>query len=130
MSFEHYLYALAAIRILIGLAPMVAIGPLSRLLGFPEAHNTPTSRLMARFFGVRDMGLGVLAIAALHGQASVLFVCLFNLGHDLFDTVWILTPLVRRQGIDRAAWSSLAFALGGAACWAFAAFWGLGPLWL
>ncbi len=58
-------------RIALGLAPFVAAGPASRLLGFPVAHDNPTARLMARMFGVRDIGLGVLAFYALaHPEAA------------------------------------------------------------
>src|SRR5262249_23083346 len=54
------IYAMAALRAAIGVAPFVAAGPVSRLLGFPAAQDTPTSRLMGRLFGVRDVALGAL----------------------------------------------------------------------
>ena len=40
-------------RIALGLAPFVAAGPSSRLLGFPASHDTATARLMGRFFVVK-----------------------------------------------------------------------------
>lgn len=57
-------------RIALGIAPFVAAGPASRTLGFPASHDNATSRLMGRLFGVRDVGLGVLALWALqHPEA-------------------------------------------------------------
>jgi hypothetical protein len=104
-------------RIALGLAPFVAAGPSSRLLGFPAAHDTATARLMARFFGVRDIGLGVLAFyAACHPEAAS-FLLLFNAFMDLGDLVAIAIPLVRRQGIDRAAVTSALFAATGGLGW-------------
>jgi hypothetical protein len=97
-------------RILLGLAPFVAAERSSALLGFPREHDNPTSRLMARFFGVRDVGLGVLVFWALQHPAVLGFVCLFNALTDFADLIAIAIPLVRRQGIDGAAWRSAAFA--------------------
>jgi hypothetical protein len=107
----------AAGRLAIGLAPFVAAGPAAAALGFPAAHDTPTARLMARLFGVRDAGLGVLALAAAAGTVPVGFAVLFNLGHDLADAVAAAVPLVGRHGIDRGALTSLGFALVGASAW-------------
>ena len=104
-------------RIALGLAPFVAAGPSSRLLGFPAAHDTPTARLMGRFFGVRDIGLGVLAFYAVAHPEAAPFIFLFNAFMDLGDLVSIAIPLVKRQGIDRAAVMSAGFALVGAICW-------------
>jgi hypothetical protein len=104
-------------RMAIGLAPFLAPGPGAALLGFPAAHDTPTSRLMARLFGVRDFGLGVLALAALHGEVELGFALLFNAAMDAGDVASIAIPLVRRQGIDQAAGLSLAVALPAALGW-------------
>ena len=104
-------------RIALGLAPFVAAGPASRLLGFPAKHDNPTARLMARFFGVRDIGLGVLAFYALWHPETAPFLFLFNAAMDAGDLVSISIPLVKRQGIDRAAiWSAL-MAAGGGVSW-------------
>ena len=104
-------------RIALGLAPFVAAGPSARLLGFPATHDTPTTRLMGRFFGVRDIGLGVLAFYALRHPETAPFLFLFNAFMDAGDLVSILIPLVRRQGIDRAAVLSALFALTGGTAW-------------
>lgn len=116
-SLTVVIYLAAAGRVLIGLGPIAAARPVARLLGFPDAHDNPTTRLMARLFGIRDIGLGALMLAALHGQASLGFALLFNAAHDVADAAAISVPLLRRQGIDRAAGLSLLFALGGCATW-------------
>lgn len=108
---------LALGRVAIGLAPIVAPRLTAALIGFPTSHDNPTSRLMGRLFGVRDIGLGVLVLAALHGHASLRFALLFNAAHDLGDAVAIAVPLLRRQGIDRAALISLALATLGGVSW-------------
>lgn len=107
-------------RIALGLAPFVAPEATSRLLGFPRAHDTPTARLMARFFGVRDIGLGVLAFYALRHPEAAGFLFLFNAAMDLGDLIATAVPLVRRQGIDRAALMSAGFAATGGVLWLLA----------
>jgi hypothetical protein len=111
------LIALGVGRILIGVAPFVAAGPSSRMLGFPAQHDNATARLMARFFGGRDIGLGVLVFFALRHPEILGFVLLFNAAMDFCDLVSISIPLLRRQGIDRAAIGSAAFALPASLAW-------------
>lgn len=48
--------AFAIGRILLGLAPFVAVTPLLRVFGIPKEEDTTTARLFARLFGVRDIG--------------------------------------------------------------------------
>lgn len=104
-------------RIALGLAPFVAPKSSSRLIGFPSSHDNPTARLMGRFFGVRDIGLGVLAFYALSHPEAAPFLFLFNAFMDFGDLVSIMIPLVKRQGIDRAALRSAAFAMTGGFAW-------------
>lgn len=87
------------------------------MMGFPKAHDTATARLMARLFGVRDVGLGVLVFYALLHPAALAFVLVFNALTDFGDLVAITIPLAKRQGIDRAAWRSAAFALPAGVSW-------------
>lgn len=104
-------------RIVLGLAPFIAAAPAARLVGFPAAHDTPTARLMGRFFGVRDIGLGVLALWALRTPEVLPFVLLFNAMMDAGDLVATGIPLIRRQGIDRGAALSAAMATIGGLGW-------------
>jgi hypothetical protein len=115
--FDLAVTALGLGRIAIGLAPFVAAGPSSRLLGFPARHDNPTARLMGRLFGVRDIGLGVLAFYAVRNPEAAPFVFLFNAFMDLGDLFAISIPLVKRQGIDRGALLSGVFAFGGGLSW-------------
>ncbi len=114
------LVAFAFGRLLIGLAPIVAASTTSRLLAFPSAHDNATARLMARWFGVRDIGLGALVVMFLGDASGLRKVLWLNLVTDLCDAAMIAVPLVRRQGIDRAALLCLVFACGGALSWTLA----------
>jgi hypothetical protein len=101
-------------RIALGLAPFVAAASASKLLGFPGHHDNPTARLMGRLFGVRDIGLGVLAFYAVRHPDTAPFLFLFNAAMDLGDLFAVTIPLIKRQGIDRgAALSGLCALLGG-----------------
>jgi len=117
MTLSTIIAAMGLGRIALGLAPFVAAGPASRLLGFPAAHDTATARLMGRFFGVRDIGLGVLAFYAIAHPEVAPFIFLFNAAMDAGDLIAIAIPLVRRQGIDRAAVLSALFAATGGLGW-------------
>jgi hypothetical protein len=117
MTAATYFTLLAAGRVLLGLLPVVAASATSRILGFPEAQDNPTARLMARLFGVRDIGLGALVLMNLLDPSGLRRALWLNLAMDLGDAVMISVPLVRRQGIDRAAGLCLLFALGGAVAW-------------
>jgi hypothetical protein len=107
----------ALIRIGLGLAPFVAAGATARLLGFPASHDTPTARLMGRFFGVRDIGLGVLALWSLSHPETLPFIALFQASMDFGDLIATSIPVLRSQGITRAALLSAMFAAGGGLSW-------------
>lgn len=123
MDLHTFLIALALGRFVLGLAPIVAPAQASRLLGFPAEHDNPTARLMARLFGVRDIGLGAIVLANLGDPDALRRALWLNLAMDLGDALMITIPLARRQGIDRAAALSLGFALGGGAAWSVALAW-------
>jgi hypothetical protein len=72
---------------------------------------------MGRFFGVRDVGLGALVFWSLAHPETLPFVLLFNALTDFGDLAAIVIPIVRRQGIDRAAFASAAFALPAGIGW-------------
>ena len=75
---HHVIFAMGIGRILLGLIPFFAAKKSAKILGFPDAHDTATTRLMARFFGVRDVGLGVLVFYALAHPVTLPFILLFN----------------------------------------------------
>ena len=72
---------------------------------------------MGRFFGVRDIGLGVLALWGLSNPAALPFVLLFNAVMDAGDLFATGIPLVKRQGIDRGALLSALMATIGGLSW-------------
>ncbi len=123
MTIEYLALAMAACRVLIGIAPIGFAGTTAKLLGIPEAHDNPSARLFARLFGVRDAALGVLVVAATQGVMPLSFAFLFNAAIDLGDACMIAIPLVRRDGIDRAAIPSLVLATSAACCWVGAWAW-------
>jgi hypothetical protein len=119
--FEIIVTAMGVCRVILGLAPFLAIRISSRLLGIPKEHDTPSARLMARLFGTRDVGLGVLVFWALQvSPTSLGFVLVFNAITDLGDLIAIAIPLLRRQGIDRLAWTSAGFAAPACIAWLIA----------
>ena len=118
--FDTVIAAMGLGRIAIGLAPFVAAGPASKLLGFPSSQDNPTARLMGRLFGVRDIGLGVLAFYAIKHPEAAPFLFLFNAFMDLGDFASAAVPLVKRQGIDRGAMMSALFAAIGGTGWLIA----------
>jgi hypothetical protein len=107
----------AAGRVAIGLAPLLAPGPASRLLGFPRAQDNPSARLMGGLFAVRDIALGVLTWQVRNDPALLRAACRVNAAIDASDMAVAAIPLVRRKGIDRAALSTAAFAFTGANVW-------------
>lgn len=107
----------AAGRVAVGLAPLLAPGPTSRLLGFPRAHDNPSARLMGRLFAVRDIALGVLTWQVRNDPVLLRQAFRINAAIDASDMTVAALPLVGRRGIDRAALSSAAFAFAGANVW-------------
>ena len=64
-----------------------------------------------------SLGLGVLAFYAVKHPETASFLFLFNASMDGGDLVSIAIPLVKRQGIDRAAALSALFAMTGGLAW-------------
>jgi hypothetical protein len=107
----------AAGRVVVGLAPLLAPGPTSRLLGFPRAHDNPSARLMGRLFAVRDIALGVLTWQVRDNRELLRHAFRINAAIDASDMTAGVFPLLGRRGIDRAALSTAAFAFTGANVW-------------
>ena len=118
-----YALGLSAGRTAIGLAPIVAYEQTYPLLGFPLEHDNPSAQLMARLFGVRDIGLGVVTMASTNDRTSLRRAFLFNAATDLADATMIAIPLIAHDEIDPAARRSMGFALGGCTMWLVGAWW-------
>ena len=107
----------AAGRVAIGAAALFAPVRTSRLLGFPQAHDSATARLMGRLFGVRDVALGLLVWRVREDPALSRVAFALNACVDAGDVAAATVPLARRSGIDRAALATIAFASTGASIW-------------
>lgn len=104
-------------RVALGLAPFVAVRLSTRVLGFPPQHDNPSPRLMARFFGVRDIGLGAVVFYSMAHPEVLAPVLFFNVAMDAGDIFSAAIPIVRRAGIDRGALTTGAFAFVGGSAW-------------
>jgi len=110
--------AMGAARLAVGASALLAPGRAARLVGFPNAHDNPTARVMGRFSGVRDLLLGALLVDASRSDAgSRARTISFNALVDVGDLATLAVHLVQRQGIARAALLSTLFALPGPAVW-------------
>jgi len=90
---------------------------MSRLLGFPHAHDNASARLMGRLFAVRDVTLGVLTWQVRDDPVLLRHAYRVNAAIDASDMTAAALPLLGRRGIDRAALSTAAFAFAGANVW-------------
>jgi hypothetical protein len=113
--------SMAAGRILIGAAALLAPGPTSRLLGFPTSQDSASARLMGRLFGVRDVALGVLVLRARRDPDFARFVYRLNACVDGGDAASMAVALIGREGIDRAALASSVPALSAMVGWSLLA---------
>lgn len=104
-------------RVALGATALFLPGPSSRLLGYPQDQNSPTARLMGRLFGVRDIALGALVWHIRDDPVHARYVYRLNAWVDAGDATAMAVAVIGRQGIDRAALSSAAFALSGATGW-------------
>ncbi|MBX3226543.1 MAG: hypothetical protein KIT84_32220 [Labilithrix sp.] len=116
MNLEVVVYAMGVGRILIGLAPIAAPRLTSKLLRFPEEHDNASARLMGRYFGIRDVGLGVLTFHFVGDVAALRWLFLFQAATDGADA-FATAPLLRDPKTRRAALACLTFALGGGSLW-------------
>lgn len=70
MEIRDGIRALAAVRTLVGVALLLAPGPLGRLW-IGEVADRPEVRVAIRGFGVREVGIGLGALSALRHDAPV-----------------------------------------------------------
>jgi hypothetical protein len=121
--------AIAALRLSLGVGSILAPGRTAALFGFAPEQQTPMTRLIGRWFGVREIVLATLALAG-HGGATPItsrrrrrlgrrereFATL-NVVNDAVDAAAMLVPVVRREGIDRPQAIGIPVALAVSAGW-------------
>lgn len=121
--------AIAALRMSLGIGTIVAPARTARLFGYPREQLTPMTILVARWFGVREVVLALLALRG-HGGATPVGACrsedldlrrhefaALNAINDAADAVAMLVPLARRQGIARPQLIGIPVALAVTAGW-------------
>ena len=108
---------LALARAGIGAAAVLAPGLTSRVMGFPPKTDTPATRLVARFFGLREVAMGALTLVVLRRDPSDRRLMAWNAAVDGSDAVLALLALAGRRGIDRAALGTIALAVPLCTAW-------------
>ena len=103
--------ALAAARTGIGAVALLAPAITSKALGFPSDADTPSARLVARFFGLREIAMGVLTLTQLRRNPGDQWLLAWNAAVDGSDAILAGLALARRNGIDRAALGTIALAV-------------------
>lgn len=109
----------ASARASIGLASILVPGVAAKAAGYPAEHDTPSARVLAGLFGVRELLLAWLVVDAVRspdGPAPSVFA--LQAVVDAADVAVQSLPLLRREGIDRAALGGIALAAGSAMNWA------------
>jgi hypothetical protein len=96
-----------AVGALVALAPRTTL----RIFGTPAGVDTPTLRYVGRLFGIRNALLGILLWQARKDPRRLEELATVNAATEALDAVAGAVPLVRRQGMDRAAASAVATSL-------------------
>lgn len=109
--------ALAVARTGIGIVALLAPSITSKALGFPPDADTPSARLVARFFGLREIAMGVLTLTVLRRNPGDRRLMAWNAAVDGSDAILAGLALARRSGIDRAALGTIALAVPLCASW-------------
>lgn len=104
--------AIAGLRLSLGVGTLVAPAKTAALFGYPAHQQTAMTRLIGRWFGIREIVLAVLALLG-HGGATPIssrqreigerereFATL-NVVNDAIDAVAMAVPLVKREGIAK-----------------------------
>lgn len=110
---------MAAVRAGIGVMSIATPSLSAKIVGYPGAHDNPTARMMSRLFGVRELLLAYLVIDAVRspdGPSPSVFAV--QAAVDASDIVVQSWPLIKREGLDRAAVGGIALAGVAALAWA------------
>jgi len=99
---------IAAGRIAIGLGALVATRPALDALGFEDPH--PATVVLARMAGVRDVALGLHALAVRDDAARLREASVLGVVVDGGDAFAFGSALAAREGMDAAALKSLPLA--------------------
>jgi hypothetical protein len=103
--------AMSAARASVGAAALLAPRLTSKLMGFPDQHDNPTARMVARLFAIREIALGTFTATQARRNPVQPDLYLLNAAVDLGDAAVCAMTLVGGRGVARAAAGSLALAL-------------------
>lgn len=117
MESASFVIALAVLRLVIGLGPIVTPHMSAKLMGITSDQNNATARMMARLFGIRNAGLGLLALVATTSSHWLGPVCLFNALHDASDAVITAISKGESPGFRTARRNTLVLAIFAATAW-------------
>jgi Domain of unknown function (DUF4267) len=104
-------------RIAVGVASCLAPRTAAKMFGFPTDHDNGTARALGRMFGAREIVLGAMVLKLQDDPRVAPDLYRLNAAVDAGDAAAMLTGLVKRDGIDRAAAMTLVVALGAVAGW-------------
>ena len=108
---QKFIWFWAAGRVALGGFICLAPGLALKLYGAPEDANTPTARYLGRLFGIRNAQLGYLVWWARDDPKLLARIAGLNATVEGLDAIAGVTPLIKRDGIDRAALSALSTSL-------------------
>lgn len=117
------LVTFAVIRVLIGLGPIVAPGPLVGVFGFPQSEVTPSAIVFARLFGVRDIGLGAIIAWSVSRPEVWPAMMLLNGLTDTGDLLAFLAGMRGRPDLRRPMGMGAAVAGSAALAWLVLGLW-------
>jgi hypothetical protein len=116
---EHQRTTFAGVgRILIGVALLFPTSLSLRLFGIPEEYDNAALRAMGRLFGIRDIALGLWALAVRDQPSDVRKVCYrVNAAVDAADICALTLGAATSKELRRAAAMSSAFGGSGLIVW-------------
>lgn len=106
------------VRLFFGIAAIFVPGPITKLMGFPADQVTTSAKLMGGLFGVREIALAFAGFHARNDPRRMFGVACLQSAVDVGDAAVFAGALKRREGVDKAAGSSLVAATGSALGWA------------
>ena len=117
-----FIWIISIGRIIIGLAPIVLPNHAIELMKLPKAHDNTTARMMARLFGIRDIGLAVLTILTFYyAHDHLWFIFILNGVTDGADAVSFAVEL-KKEEVKKGAFNSMCIAGSVTIIWIIAYF--------
>ncbi|MFY9616073.1 MAG: hypothetical protein WAT58_11805 [Candidatus Dormiibacterota bacterium] len=94
---------ISAARVGVGAIAIVTPGVLRRVMGLPASHHSASLDVFTRLFGVREIAVGMHAMAAVQSSPRQPDVYAYNALVDGADAAVMLVTAIRGGGARRAA---------------------------